>query len=529
MNNMADQQFPDDVIALKKLLLEAFSANNNLSDELGKKTKQIHNLEETIRYLKHLKFGRSTEKFSSTQGDLFNEAELLSEDSAAIEETGRSSDKKTVTKNRARSKPRTLQQLPDDIQRNEVFHDLPEHEKHCSCSCSCGCQLVRSGTERSEQLEVVPPKFSVTVHIRHTYACKHCDGQLKTATKPAQPIEKSFASSSLLAYIIVSKYLYALPIHRQEKIYESLKVPLKRNTMATWVINSEIIIAPLLKRFEYYLLKERYIQCDETRTQVLNEPNKRPDQVSQMWVRRSMGDIPITLFNYTETRSGDEACALLAGYSGYLQTDDYAGYNKAVKENGLLHLGCNAHARRKFDEAKKAEPKIKGHQKYTGAELGLLFYKRLYTIEADIKTLTPAERFNTRLTRSIPVFKRLTRWAELKLAKATTKSKLSKALSYLLRNKEKLMMYCCDQILNIDNNLTEGAIRPFVIGRKNWLFSSTPKGAVASAAYYSLVETAKANNVNVFDYLKYLFEKLPQLKSTDDIDDFLPWNVKLPA
>lgn len=538
MNSTAKDTLPDDIELLKQMLLESLSIKEKLALELNQKSVLIGNLEETIRYLKHLKFGRSSEKFNDKQNDLFNEVEVLAAESEAEEAPSPLVENDQAVgpkKKRAKTKPRTLQQLPDTIERNEVFHDLPEAEKRCTC----GCQLTKSGCERSEQLEVIPPQFSITVHVRHTYACKSCEGKLKTADKPAQPIAKSFATASLLAYIIVSKYLYALPLHRQEKIYESLKVPLKRNTMANWVIQSENLVVRVIERFEYYLLRENYLQCDETRLQVLNEPDKRADQISQMWVRRSMGDIPITLFNYSRSRSGDEACSFFKGYSGYLQTDDYAGYNKVVQKNQLQHVGCNAHARRKFDEAKKSEPaevnktsKKRKHRtaykKYSGADMGLLFYRRLYAIEREIKTLAPSQRFSVRLEKSVPLFKRFMRWAELRLLKTRGKGKLGMALGYFLRNKEKLMMYCCDEKLNIDNNLTEGAIRPFVIGRKNWLFSSTPKGAIASAAFYSLIETAKANGLNVFDYLKHLFEVLPTIKLSDSIDFLLPWNVQLP-
>jgi len=523
MNEMTDSSLPNDVEQLKKLVLDMAAAHAN---EIEKKSQKINLLEESIRFLKHLKFGRSSERFCSSQHDLFNEVEELAELEAQQDNQEARSDK-AVPQKRKVGKPRTPQQLPDSIARHEIFHDLPELEK----ICDCGCKMLKSGCQRSEQLNVVPPQFSVTVHVRQTYSCKACDDKLRTANKPPQAIEKSFASSSLLAYIIISKYFYALPLYRQEKIYESLNVPLKRNTMASWVIKGNNLIAPLLARFEYYLLRESYIQCDESRLQVLNEPGREAKQFSQMWVRRSMGEKPLILFDYASSRSGEEACKLLDGFSGYLQTDDYSGYNKAVKAGRLVQLGCNAHARRRFDEAKKSEPKNKKAKKghaLSGADIGLDFYKQLYAIERSIKTLSPEKRFQVRLEKSVPLFRKFVKWAEKRLITTPKNCKLGKALGYLVKNREKLIQYCGHERFNIDNNLAENAIRPFVLGRKNWLFSSSVDGAKASAGLYSLIETAKANGLNVFDYLKHLFEVLPGMKASDNIDALLPWNVILP-
>lgn len=518
---------------LKKLLKISEANAEALEKSLGEsgnilknKTLKIEQLEEVIRFLKHLKFGRSSEKFDNKQHDLFNEAEEIVE----LEEASASDFTETLvpehTVKTPKHKSRTLQNLPKDIPRNEVEHDLGEAEK----MCNCGCKMTRCGSERSEVLEVVPPQFSVTVNVRHTYACQSCEGQLKTAKKPPQVIEKSFSSPSLLAYIIVSKYLYALPLYRQEKIYKSLKVPLKRNTMANWVIRCGDLIQPLLERFEFFLLRDDYLQVDETRLQVLNEPDRDPSKLSQMWVRRSTGDTPIILFDYSPSRSGVQACTLLKNFSGYLQTDDYAGYNRVVKANGLTQLGCNAHARRKFDEAKKSEPvKNKPSNKSpSGAELGLMYYKKLYKIEKDIKHLSESERFRIRLEKSVPLMKKFVSWAEKTLLNTPKSVKLGIALKYLVKNQEKLIQYCGHGKLHIDNNFAEGAIRPYVIGRKNWLFSDSAKGAKASAALYSLIETAKANDLNIFDYLSHLFTVLPNSSSNDELDTLLPWNVTLP-
>lgn len=538
MISVAETGHQDEIEQLKKLLKDSVANAENLTKSLSdsgnilkNKTLKIEQLEEIIRFLKHLKFGRSSEKSDNKQNDLFNEAEEIVEleEASAAELTETLVPEHTIQT--PKRKPRTLQKLPEDIPHKEVFHDLSEAEK----ICRCGCKMTRCGAERSEVLEIVPPQFSITVNVRHTYACQSCEGQLKTAKKPPQVIEKSFASPSLLAYIIISKYLYALPLYRQERIYESLKVPLKRNTMANWVIRAGDLILLLLERFEFYLLRDDYLQMDETRLQVLNESGRNPSQISQMWLRRSTSNTPIILFDYSPSRSGAQACALLKDFSGYLQTDDYPGYNLPVKNNRLTQLGCNAHARRKFDEAKKSEP-VKKKSKATlknkspsGAELGLLYYKKLYKIEKSIKHLSESERFQTRLEKSAPLMKDFVAWAEKTLLNTPKSVKLGIALRYLVRNQEKLIQYCGHGKLHIDNNLAEGAIRPYVIGRKNWLFSDSAKGAKASAALYSVIETAKANGLNVFDYLSHLFTVLPNASSNDELDALLPWNVKLPS
>jgi transposase len=526
MKSIANLELTDDIEQLKTLLKEKLLAEQLFEKSLQEKTQQIDILQEMVRYLKQLKFGRSSEKFTDIQSDLFNEAEELVELEGQLE-TELIDSPLPAQKRKNKRKPRTLQMLPDDIPRVEVFHDLTDEEK----VCSCGCMMAKSGAESSEQLEVVPPQFTVKIHTRHTYSCQQCKGRLKTANKPPQMIEKSFSSPSLLAYIIVSKYLYALPLYRQESIYKSLNVPLKRNTMASWIIKTSHQTAPLLERFERYLLRENYLQCDESRLQVLNEPDRDASQLSQMWVRRSMGETPIILFDYSASRSGDQACDLLKGLSGYLQTDDYAGYNQAVKKNNLTQLGCNAHGRRKFSDAKKAEPqadKELKEKKLSGSDIALLFYKKLYKIEAEIKNLPVEERFQTRLIKSVPLMMAFVGWAEKRLLSTPKKSKLGVALRYLIRNQEKLIQYCGHGKLNIDNNLAENAIRPFVIGRKNWLFSNSVAGAKASAGLYSLVETAKANGLNVFDYLKHIFNEIPKVGSEDELDALLPWNVNLP-
>lgn len=237
------------------------------------------------------------------------------------------------------------------------MHDISEHEK----TCSCGCQKSHIGDEVSEQLDIIPAVIQVLQHRRKKYACKNCEGSLSTANFPKQPIEKSNASPGLLAHIAVAKYQLGLPLFRMERIFSGLGIHLPRNTQANWMIRCSELLQPLYNLLNDRLLSSGYIHMDETPVQVLKEPDEKPESKSYMWVRKT-GDpnLPIILFDYASSRKTDVATSLLPDYQGYLQTDDYAGYNAVAKTVGVTQLGCFAHARRKFIDAQKVAPSKKG-------------------------------------------------------------------------------------------------------------------------------------------------------------------------
>ncbi|MFC4876721.1 IS66 family transposase [Microbulbifer halophilus] len=510
MNEQAAEQLPDDVDTLKALLLQ--------------KQQRIRLLEEQILLMRDKHFTSGSEQASNQLG-FFDEAEA--EADAEPPEAPTTASPATTPK-----KPAGRQQLPADLPRVRREHDLPEEEK----ICTCGCQMREIGEETSEQLDIIPAKIQVIQHVRKKYACKACEAGVKTTPLPAQPISRSSASPGLLAQITVAKYQDALPLARQEKIFHRIGVDLPRNTLASWIIRCSQLVQPLLNLLEDRLRDGPIIQCDETPVQVLKEPDKPPESQSYMWVRLGgLSDESVVLYDYYASRSGEVAGTLLSGFNGYLQTDDYAGYHAVGAEKGIIHLGCWAHARRKFIEAQKVadskNKKSKGKDKNkknrpSKADIALNYIGHLYGIERKCKHLSPEERYQLRQAKSLPVLNKLRSWLDKNLPGALPKTALGKALFYLQKNWEKLCVYTEDGRLNIDNNGAENAIRPFVIGRKNWLFSDTTNGAKASAALYSLIETAKANDLEPYDYLRRVYAELPQANTVEAIEALLPWNAK---
>ncbi|WP_122560157.1 IS66 family transposase, partial [Pseudomonas viridiflava] len=338
-----------------------------------------------------------------------------------------------------------------------------------------------------------------------------------------QLIEKSMASPSVLAMLLTTKYVDGLPLHRFEKVLGRHGIDIPRQTLARWVIQCGEHFQPLLNLMRDRLLESRVIHCDETRVQVLKEPDREPSSQSWMWVQTGgPPDRPVILFDYSTSRAQEVPTRLLEGYRGYVMTDDYAGYNALGAQTGVERLGCWAHARRKFVEAQKVQPKGK-----TGrADIALNLINKLYGIERDLKEVGDEHRHESRQQNSLPVLKQLHAWLEKTQPQVTAQNALGKAISYLASNWIKLVRYTEAGYLPIDNNAAERAIRPFVIGRKNWLFSDTPKGAMASAQLYSLVETAKANGQEPYAWLRHALERLPTATSVDDYEALLPWNCE---
>ncbi len=456
-------------------------------------------------------FGRKTKQTNDSatpQFPFFDEAESLAEpaDEASDEEVV------APSKRRGKRKP-----LPSDLPRVEVFHELPEHE----LTCACGCRKHAIGEEVSEQLEIVPMQIRVIKHIRKVYGCRDCESAPVTADKPAQMIEKSMASPSVLAMLLTTKYVDGLPLHRFEKVLGRHGIDISRQTLARWVSQCGEHFQPLLNLMRDSLLNSCIIQCDETRVQVLKELDREPGSQSWMWVQiGGPPDKSVILFDYSTIRAQEVPTRLLDGYRGYVMTDDYAGYNALGAQDGVERLGCWAHARRKFVEAQKVQPKGK-----TGcADIALNLINKLYGVERDLKDSSDEVRKAARVERSLPLLTQLKSWVEKTQPQVTSQNALGKAIGYLASNWSKLERYVEHGYLPIDNNAAERAIRPFVIGRKNWLLSDTPKGASASAQLYSLVETAKANGQELNAWLRHASEQLPQASSVENYEALLPWN-----
>ncbi|TVZ39053.1 transposase [Alteromonadaceae bacterium 2753L.S.0a.02] len=485
-----------------------------LREQLASRDEQITVLNEKIKYLLNKRFAPSSEKSSPDQMGLFNEAE-----EALVDEAEHTEPETTTVKSHTRSrKPRIS--IPDSLPREDIIHDLPESEKVCPHD---GSALKNIGSEDHEQLEIIPAKIQVIRHKRLKYACPCCDNHIVTARKPKQAIEKSIASASLLAYIATQKYADALPLYRQREMFKRIGIELDRTNMANWMVKCGELVQPLINLLADHLHSQPCLHVDETTLQVLDEPGKTAQSKSYMWVITNTGHEPACVFHYADTRSQQVPLNLLSPENNAIMVDGYEGYQKACTDYEITRLGCWAHARRKFKDAQALQKRGK-----TGkADQALAYIQKLYSIEKKTKDDPPDKRYEARQNQAKPIVEKLKTWAEKSLQTVAPKTKIGEALVYLHNQWERLTCYLEDGNYPIDNNAAERAIRPFTIGRKNWMFSKSQAGAKASANLYSLIETAKANNLNAYDYLQLIFKELPNVRSAEQVEALLPWNAEL--
>jgi transposase len=509
---------PNTPDALKEIIVDLHGQIVGLRDVYDKETDILL---EQIRHLRAQLFGRTSEKIKH-EGDpqplpLFDMPESVGNDN--VEE-----EIHVPAHNR---KKRGRKPLPEELPRVEVIHDIDEADK----VCGCGRELSRIGEEVSEQLDIVPARVQVIRHIRPKYACKNCEGvkddgpAVKIAPVAPQIIPKSIAGPGLLAHILTGKFIDHLPFYRQEKQFIRLGVEVSRTSMCNWAMQTAIACQPLLNLLQDEVQAGSYINIDETTLQVLKEPGRDPTSKSYMWIfRRGDPEKPVLIYQYHATRSGDVARAFLHDFQGYVQTDGYSGYNFLDHDANIRHIGCWAHARRKFMDVIKTQGK---NRKSGSADKALSYIKKLYRLEKEArnKDLSREEIYQMRQDKAKPILDDLYKWLSKKSVQTPPKGLLGKAVSYTLKQWDRLIGYIEDGRLAPDNNGAENSIRPFVIGRKNWLFSGTPVGAEASALLYSLIETAKANRLEPYAYLRYIFEKLPTATSLEDFEALLPWNV----
>ena len=499
---------PADVQGLQQLVVR-------LQNEVSFLSSRATVLEEELRLLRHKIFGRRSERFSEEekkQSALFDETQDTRE--------GPSRQETTIEVAAHQRAKRGRRPLPADLPREEVVHDIPEHEK----ICSCGEPLVRIGEETSEKLDVIPAQLKVIRHIRPKYACKKCEGldsahPVKIAPVPAQIIDKSIATPGLLAFVLVSKFCDAIPFYRQEKQFARIGIELPRGDFCNWTIQAALQCDPLMELFLDEIRAGPVMQMDETRVQVMKEMGRADSAQSFMWVMRGgPPGRPVIVYRYHPSRSAAIPLQYLSGFQGHLQTDGYEGYAEVGSLPGIVHVGCWAHARRKFDEAAKSSNKSGSAHEALG-RIG-----KIYRIERDLRAqrLSPEPFLMSRKEQVLPILRDFKLWLETKSLQVPPSALLGKAVNYALKEWEKLQHYLDSPYLTPDTNMIENAIRPFVIGRKNWLFSGSPRGAHASATLYSLIETAKANGIEPYRYLRYVFTKLPSVKSRDDYRSLTP-------
>ena len=504
--------------------------NKKLKEKVLQLQKENDFFREKFKLAQHRQFGASSEKSPDQIDWLFNEAEAtadaaLAENDAAVTTGTIEADitsTATSTKKKTGRKP-----LPADLPRETRLIDLSDAEKICPC---CNGDLHKIGEEKSEQLEYIPASLKVIETLRPKYACRACEKNatatpMVIAPMPASPIPKSMATASLLAHIIGNKYQLALPLYRQEVMFKQLNIDLKRNTLSNWIMRSADVLERLLQRLKVTLLTQAAIHADETPVTVLQD-----EKINHyMWVYCSGRDSPdpnspannIVIYDYQPSREAACPKAFLGSYKGYLQVDGYAAY---ASTNATL-AGCMAHARRKFIDAQKVQPKGKVGR----ADWAVAHIQKLYRVEAQISDKTPEEKCALRQSHALPLLTEFKAWLDKSAQQTAPKSTLGEAVAYTLRQWEKLTTYTQHGQLCIDNNRAERAVKPFVIGRKNWLFSNTASGAKASAILYSIIETAKANGLNPVKYVEHLLTEIPKRTEGDLLEDLMPWTVKLSA
>jgi transposase len=493
--------------------------NGTLNEQNEALSDEILTLEEKLRLALFKRFGRSSEKSSdaSGQGDLFTEADDTAE-TTPVETDNDTIVVASHTKKKPGRKP-----IDPKHPRFERVIDIPDEDKQCAC----GHEMVRIGEEITDRVQIIPEQIWVDHIVRPKYACHHCEGsgdESKPAVRiaPVEPtvVPKGIATASLIAFILVGKFIDHLPFYRQEKRFERIGVNISRQDMSNWTVRSARLIQPLIDRFRTLIRGGPVVNIDDTRVQVMNEPGRPDTTTSFMWLARGGPlNAPVVLYHYSQSRSADYPRELLSGAELYMQGDAYSVHELLAREEpGIIRVGCFAHARRKFHEA------AQGSKKAGAAHEGMKYIAQLYQIEKALRLeeLGDDEFQEERRILAMPILEKFHLWLEKKQRTVVPSSLLGKAVNYTLDEWSALIRYLDHSVLTPDNNAAENAIRPFVLGRKNWLFSGSPTGAAASCAMYSLIETAKQNGLNPFSYLYYVLYRAPRITDDAEWDQLLP-------
>jgi len=511
-------------ISALKAEISALKVSNELKDE---KIIELNVLNryyiERLRLAAKRKFCSSSE--NSAQYSLFNEAEAIAKPDSpepTIEEI-----QTPPVKPRAKKQPgkrdEDFAHLPTEI----VVHELSEEER----ICECGNRMKEIGSYPARrEIVIIPAQVKVKQHVAKSYVCSECE---KTAANtvivkapiPEPVIKGSATSPSAVAYVMNQKYVMSNPLYRIEQEFDRSGINISRQTMANWMIkSSESWLESIYAYMKDEMLTNAFLHADETTLQVLEEAGRLATSKSYMWLYRTTGTAlrPVVLYEYTETREAIHPKTFLKGWKGYLHTDGYEGYH-TLPEEDITIVGCWTHVRRKFDDALSgmtAEERLSSK-----AFIGFEYCNQLFKLEREFEKMTPEERHKNRLEKSLPIVFEFFDWAENLLF--LPKSLLGTAITYAVNQKKYLLNFLLDGNLELSNNRAERSIKPFVMGRKNWMFSKTPEGARASAVIYSVIETAKENNLIPFEYLKFLFEQLPNATSKQ-IPSLLPWGEAVP-
>jgi transposase len=493
-----------------EMIAQLSAQNSALKEQLDKANTQILWFKEQIKLIRHRHFGRQSEKTESMQFSLFDESE--SDEVLATEtqtDAQKMADLVTVTYTRPRNKKIVGRKIDtSNLPRERIVHDLASDQKTCACSAL----LALIGEDVSEQLELIPAQLKVIEHVKLKYACKDCKTIISAKKEIESPIAKSMAGSTLIADVIIKKYDHHLPLYRQSKIFAQSGVIIPDNTLGNWVMGAADVLSPLGDALWKQVIKSRYIQADETPVKIL-----KPDKKGYMWAYHSLeSKNRFIAFEFNISRSASVPENRLKYFKGLLQTDGYAGYHAIGKQEGVIHYGCWDHARRKF----VAVIKVSGNPNGIAGQL-LTLINSLYEIEREIKEKSTNDRYQTRQEKSKPILEKI--FSIGKSIKALPKSTLGDALTYLKNNEPYLMRYIDDGRAQMSNILTENQMRPFAIGRKNWMFVGNEDSANKSALLYSLIQSCKINNIDMRKYLIYVLNKAHAMRRGDvDAKSLLP-------
>lgn len=467
--------------------------------------------EEQIKLSKAQKFGKSSETSESLQFEMFPEDPENNE----TEFTENVPETETIIYDRKKTKTIGRSIDTGKLDREVVIHDLSEAEKCCS---ECHSQLHKIGEDVSEKIEIIPQQLKVVEHHRIKYACRHCK-TVKSSPKQESLVQKCMAGNSLITEVILGKYFLHLPLYRQSKYFASSGIDIPPNTLCNWVLSAFEALFPIVEALWEQVKKTHVLQADETPVKMLSA-----DKKGYMWVYLSCDpDNPFVVYDYSESRSADVVNARLKNFVGILQNDGYSGYNDQRARKDVINVGCFAHCRREFIEVIKTSDRAKQGR----AHLILKIIGGLYEVEREAKAMNHKERYELRQEKSKPLLEELYAMLQNGKSKAPPKNKLGQAIQYALNQWPYLLEYIHHGEVEIDNNWVENKVRPFALGRKNWLFVGNQRGADIGALFYSLIETCVMNDINPRTYMRKLFELAPEVRRGErKAEELLPQYLK---
>jgi len=483
--------------------------------QLQQRESEIATLKLLLSQLRRMQFGRKSEKLERQIEQLELRLEDLQQAQAAEQKTPLAASPSPESYPSMGAKKPARHPLPEHLPRETQTH-MP---KHSACP-DCGGELRKLSEDVSEMLEYVPESFRVIRYVRPKLSCQRCE-RIVQAPAPSRPIARGLAGPGLLAHVLVSKYADHLPLYRQCEIYERQKIELERSTLADWVGGSSALLDPLVEALRRYVVAAGKLHADDTRVPVL-APGNGKTKTGRLWtyVRddRPAGDAaPAVWFAYSPDRGGEHPEQHLRTFRGALQADAYAGFNQLYKDDRIQEVACWAHVRRKFYDLEQA------HASPLARE-ALERIAALYAIEAEIRGRLPEERRQVRQTRARPLLESLHDWFEVSLTKLSRKSDTTVAIRYALTLWSALTRYCDDGRLEIDNNAAERALRAVTLGRKNYLFAGSDAGGERAAVIYSLIGTAKLNDLDPEAYLREVLTRIAD-HPIKRIEELLPWNI----